>query len=62
MASKFPGIPIGEINPTLSRPVLTSSKMHPATFKAKPSQPEDNGVGVRHVIQSGTVHVIRSSS
>ena len=26
MASKFPGIPIGEINLTLSRTVLTSSK------------------------------------
>ena len=35
MASKFPGIPLGEINPTLSRPVLTSSKMDPATFRAK---------------------------
>ena len=35
VASKFPGIPLGEINPTLSRPVLTSSKMDPATFRAK---------------------------
>ena len=33
MASKFPGILIGEINPTLSRPVLTSSKIDPATFR-----------------------------
>ena len=36
MASKFRGIPVGEVNPTLSRQVLTSSKMDPATFRAKP--------------------------
>ena len=33
MAAKFPGIPIGEINPTLSRPVLTSSKMDSVSFR-----------------------------